>query len=550
MQQAQIMAPPQREQAPTHNLPAQLTPLIGRVQEVAAACTLLRRPEVRLATFTGTGGIGKTRLALQIAEELLDVFADGVYFVSLAPLSDPELVLPTLTQTLGLKEMGNQSLLDLLKAYLRNKHLLLFLDNFEQVVTTAPLLVELLRTCPYLKILVTSRTLLRVSGEHEFTVSPLAVPDLSQLPVPEALSQYAAVALFLQRAQALRPDFRMTSANAPTIAEICVRLDGLPLALELAAARIKLFSPQALLIRLGQRLQVLTSGTRDAPARQQTLRNTIEWSYNLLDASERRLFRQISVFVGGCTLHAVEAVCVALGDEAGAVLNGAASLIDKNLLQQIEQDEEEPRFVMLETLREFGLECLTTSGETEATRHAHAAYYLQLAEEAVPKWFGPEQKAWFDRLEREHDNLRAALNWLLEQGEERESIEMALRLGVALWYFWLIRFHRSEGQDFLERALARSKGITVTVRAKALWAAGNLAGYRGDFARGEVLCQESLALFREVRDTVGIGSGVTPYYQTTPEVNDLPLDNTRLQIRWKAHSQDWNASVWHCRPHQ
>jgi predicted ATPase len=264
MQHSKIIPLPQQEQAPKHNLPVQLTSLLGREQEVAAACALLGRPEVRLVTLTGTGGVGKTRLALQIAEEVLDDFADGVSFVSLAPLSDPELVLPTITQTLGLKEMGNQSLLDLLKVYLRQKHLLFLLDNFEQVVTAAPLLVELLQTCPHLNILVTSRTLLHVSGEHEFLVPPLAVPNLKLLAEREVLAQYAAVALFLQRAQALKPDFQLTGANAHAIAEICVRLDGLPLAIELAAARIKLLSPHALLARLSQRLQVLTSGTQGA----------------------------------------------------------------------------------------------------------------------------------------------------------------------------------------------------------------------------------------------------------------------------------------------
>jgi predicted ATPase/DNA-binding CsgD family transcriptional regulator len=492
---------------PPSNLPVPLTPLVGREQERAAVCGLLRRPEVRLLTLTGTGGIGKTRLGLAVANDLLADYADGVYFVNLAPIGDPALVIPTIAQALDVKETAGRLLLELLRAFLREKHLLLVLDNFEQVPSAAVQVAELLATCPQLKAVVTSRTVLRVGGEQAFTVPPLAVPDPQCLPDVVALSQYESVALFLQRAQALKPEFQLTRATAPVVAKICARLEGLPLAIELAAARITLLPPQALLSRLGQRLAVLTTGTRDAPARQQTLRQTIEWSYHLLDESEQRLFRQLSVFVGGCTLQSVEAVCGALGDEAGSVLDGVASLIDKNLLQQMEQ-EEEPRFFMLETIREYGLERLAASKEIEATMHAHAAYYLQLAEEAAQNWFGPEQKAWFDRLEREQDNLRTALHWLPERGAERERVEMALRLGIALWYFWLERFHRSEGRTFLERALATSQGVSVAVRAKALWVAGNLAGWLGDFDRGEMLCQESLALFRQVGDTAGVGRAV------------------------------------------
>src|SRR5216683_2583602 len=351
-----------------HNLPVPLTPLIGREQEVVAACAFLRRPQVRLLTFTGTGGVGKTRLALAVVTELLDDFTDGVCFVSLAPISDPTLVLPTMARALDLKEMSEQPLSDLLKAFLRDKHLLLLLDNFEQVVAAAPVLTDLLAACPELKILVTSRATLRITGEHEFSVPPLAVPDLKHLPELETLSQYAAIALFMQRAQAIKPDFQLTKANVPALAEVCARLDGLPLAIELAAARIKLLPPKALLARLGQRLVLLTSGARDAPARQQTLRSALQWSYNLLTADEQQLFRRISVFVGGCTLEAAEAVCQTDGEQASSVLEGVASLLDKSLLQQTEQEGEEPRLVMLETIREYGLEALEASGEMEATR--------------------------------------------------------------------------------------------------------------------------------------------------------------------------------------
>jgi predicted ATPase/DNA-binding CsgD family transcriptional regulator len=489
------------------NLPTQLTPLLGREQEVAAICTLLRRPEVRLVTLTGVGGVGKTCLSLQVATDLLDVFADGICFVSLAPVSDPDLVVPTIAQVLGLKEGGDQSLLELLKVCLRDKHLLLLLDNFEYVVAAAPRLSELLMACLHLKILVTSRAVLHLRGEYEFTVPPLALPDLTHLPEREVLSQYAAVSLFLQRAQAAKPDFQMTPTNARAIAEICVRLDGLPLAIELAVARIKLLPPQALLTRLSQRLQVLTSGAQDAPERQQTLRNTIAWSYHLLDAQEQRLFRQLSVFVGGCTLEALEAMCATLGngDRAGQVLDGVASLINKSLLQQTEQEGEESRLIMLETIREYGLEVLAANGEIEVTRQAYATYYLTLVEETKPEFGGSQQQAvGLEQLEREYDNLRAAMQWSLEQGEATHSMEMALRLGGALRQFWLVRGYWSEGQNFLQRALAESEGVTVSVRAKALNAAANLALKQCNYEQGEALAEKSLALYRKLGDTAGL----------------------------------------------
>jgi len=317
-----------------HNLPIQPTPFIGREKEVAAVAARLCHEEVRLVTLTGPGGTGKTRLALQVTAEVSDRFADGAFFVDLAPLSDPELVIPAAAQVLGIKEIGGQPLLELLKASLREKRLLLLLDNFEQVVQAARPVAELLATCPHLKLLVTSRMALHVRAEQEFAVPPLALPDLKRLPDLVALSQYEAVALFIQRARAVQSDFQVTNASAPAVAEICVRLDGLPLAIELAAARSKLFSPQALLARLTPRLAVLAGGARDAPARQQSLRDTIAWSYQLLDEPEQRLFRCLSIFAGGCPLEAAEAVWTALGGEAAQVADSAASLIDKSLLHQ------------------------------------------------------------------------------------------------------------------------------------------------------------------------------------------------------------------------
>src|SRR5438876_2376762 len=493
-----------------HNLPAQATPLIGRKQEIQAVCALLRRPEVHLVTLMGTGGVGKTRLGLEVAADLLDEFADGAYFVPLAPISDPDLVVPTIAQVLGIKETGERPLLDLLKAYLRDKHMLLLLDNFEQILLAVTELSNLLADCLHLKVLVTSRAVLHIRGEHEFPVPPLALPDLTHLPGSEALAQYAAVALFLQCAQAARPDFQVTSANALVIAEICVRLDGLPLAIELAAARIKLLPPQALLARLDHRLQVLTSGAWDAPVRQQTLRNTLAWSYDLLDAEEQRLFRRLCVFAGGCTLEAVEGLSTALGERPAEVLDGVASLMDKSLLRQVEREGQEPRLLMLETIREYGLEVLASAGEMESTRRAHAAYYLRLSEDAELELGGPQQTVWLERLEQEHDNLRAALQWSLVQAEgegareDGRSREIALRLGGALRVFWVVHGHISEGRHFLERALAAREGSEASVRAMALNVTGHLAIIQSAYERAEPLCKESLALYRELEDQPGI----------------------------------------------
>jgi len=365
---------------------------------------------VRLLTLLGVGGIGKTRLAIQVATQLRERFADGVCFVSLAPISDPSLVISSIAYEVGLQEAGAQPLVETIKAWLRDKQFLLLLDNFEQIVSAAPLLEDLLAACPRLIILVTSQEVLRLSAEQLFPVPSLTFPDLATLTEQEDLGQYTAVSLFIQRAQALKPDLQLTPANARTIAEICVRLDGLPLAIELAAARIRVLPPQALLIRLAQRLQVLTGGSHTLPQRQQTLRNTIQWSYDLLNTEEQRLFRRLSVFVGGCTLSAAEAVCGRSSDASvgigSSVLDGVASLIDKSLLYQTEQEGEEPRLAMLETIREFGLECLERQGELEDARRAHAHYYLMLVEQAEPHLLGPEQLLWLDRLEQELDNMR------------------------------------------------------------------------------------------------------------------------------------------------
>ncbi len=485
---------------------------------MTAVQQLLLREDVRLVTLTGPGGTGKTRLGLQVSAELSDSFADGVFFVNLAPISDPALVLPTIAETLGLRSIGEQSLLERLREELRQKQMVLLLDNFEQVVNVAEQVADLLVSCPHLKILVTSREVLHVRAEHEFSVPPLPLPDAKNLPDLATLSNNAAVALFVQRAQAVKSDFQLTNANAHAIVEMCARLDGLPLAIELAAARVKLLPPQALLARMSQRLAVLTGTSRDLPTRQQTLRNAISWSYNLLDAAEQRLFRRLSVFVGGCTLQAIEAIYTVLDneDEAGQVLDRVASLVDKSLLQQVEQEGEEPRFVMLETIREYGLERLASNGEMEGVRQAHAMYYLQLAEEAEPHLKGAEQAGWFARLEQERKNLRTALSWLLEgvrmkaQAKEgREQSEHALRLCVALFPFWYNHGYFKEAWSFLEQALDLREDVVAALRARLLYNAGFLLWHLDDLVGTEALTGESLTLYRELEDSAGAARALT-----------------------------------------
>jgi predicted ATPase/DNA-binding CsgD family transcriptional regulator len=485
----------------THALPVSLTSLIGREQEVQAIHALLSHPDVRLLTLTGTAGVGKTRLALEVARELVHDFADGVHVVSLAPISDPAFVISTIAHSIGLTENGSQPLLERLKISQRDKQRLLLLDNFEHVIEASPLLAELLEACPALKLLVTSREVLRLQAEHQFAVPPLALPDSKRLPDDRSLAHVPAVHLFIQRAQAIRSDFQLTTDDAATIAEICIRLDGLPLAIELAAARVKVLSLRALLARLEHRLQLLTGGARDLPERHQTLRNTIQWSYDLLSQQEQRLFRRLAVFVGGCTLEAAEALCSMLGDGGTSVLEGVASLLDKSLLQRMEQRHGEPLLMMLETLREYGLEALAANEELETIRQAHATYYLGLAEEAEPEWEGPKQAVWSERLEREHDNVRAAMVWSLQRGEIDRDWEPALRLGGALRRFWQVRGYLSEGRAFLEKVLAGSVEIVSAGHVKALIAMGHVAVLQDDYDRVDAVCQESLPLCQQLGDT-------------------------------------------------
>jgi predicted ATPase/DNA-binding SARP family transcriptional activator len=488
-----------------NNLPAQATPLVGREMEVSAVCKLLRRHEVRLVTLTGPGGTGKTRLGLQAAADLLDEFESGVCFVELAPIKDPKLVATTIAQALGVRELGDIPLLQRLKEYLREKHFLLCLDNFEHVLEAAPLVAELLAAASRLKVLVTSRAVLRVRGEHELQVPPLALPDLAPLPPPEGLLRYAAVELFVQRATAVRADFGITEANGRAVAEICARLDGLPLAIELAAARAKSLSPPSLLARLGNGLKLLTGGPRDLPARQHTLRNTIAWSYDLLDEDEQTLFRRLAVFVGGFTLEAAESVGDAQGDLATDVLDGVASLVDKSLLCRQEVAGDEPRFRMLETVRAFALERLGETAEEDGVRRSHVACFLALAERIGPLCTGAEQAIWLDRLAREIDNIRAALAWCRSSGETQTG----LRLWYALNGFWHRRGYRSEGYacaaDLL--ALPEAGGGRMT-RANVLCGAGRLGFHLGEYGQARVLHEQGLAIYQEIGHEPGIASSL------------------------------------------
>jgi len=494
----------QAEPRPT-NIPAQRTGFVGREREIAAAKELLLREDVRLVTVTGPGGIGKTRLAVEVANGLVERFPGGIHFVPLSPLSDPDLIVSVIVKTLGIREAGGQSPLETLKKNLQDSSrapMLFLLDNFEHLIQAAPIVAELLAIGPSLRILVTSRAALHLYGEHEFPVPPLALPDPRSMPSVELLSKFPAVALFVQRAVAARPDFKLTRENAPAVTEICTRLDGLPLAIELAAARIKVLSPSAMRTRLASRLQLLTGGARDLPQRQQTLRAAMDWSYDLLNVAEQKLLRRLSVFVGGCNLEGVEAVCDTKTDLDLDLLDGMASLVDKSLMQQAEQTKGESRFVMLETVREYALEKLVGSGEEASTKRAHAAYCLVLAEEVSTEQSDAKGAEWLQHFASEYDNFRAGLEWLTETGDA----EWGLRLGAALFRFWEMREYLTEGRERLGKLLKLAGAAAPTKgRARALFAAGVLAGVQGDYASAESLVGESRDITRKLHDMQGVG---------------------------------------------
>lgn len=510
-----IVVPPQ---VPSHPLPTPLTTLIGREWEVMTVRTTLLHSAVRLLTLTGPPGIGKTRLGLQVASEIQSSFADGVVFVALAPISDATFVAATIMRALGIKDTGNQSLLAQLKAYLRAKQLLLVLDNFEHVLPAAPLIAELLEAAPHLKVMATSRALLQLYGEHEFVTPPLALPDLSHLPTPEKLTRYAAVDLFVQRARAARLEFVITAENAPYVAELCVRLDGLPLAIELAAARSKMLTPAALLARLvqpagmsGTQLRLLVGGARNLSPRHRTLRNAIAWSYDLLTPTEQRLFRSLGVFAGGCTLDGLAAVVSAqlalLGEPSSLATHSwlwdtMLALVNQSLVIHVQDPDAEPRLTLLEMMREYALEQLEAHGERTTAHHAHALYYVALAERFKTASAEDNEAPLISRMELEINNLRAALRWA-----DEHDFALVLRFIIAMTDYWSQRRHLSEGRQWLEQLQTRIKAMQPPLlpHQKTDYAriSGNLAFFtwlQGDNALAQNRWEETVERWRELQN--------------------------------------------------
>jgi predicted ATPase len=484
-------------------LPVSATPLLGREQQAAAIEDLVAGQGVRLVTLTGPGGVGKSRLMVEAARRLGPGFADGVRFVELAAVSAADLVAPAIAAGLGLSTSAGQLTADL-QAYLRPRRLLLALDNFEQVIGAAPLLAELLAAAAGLVVLVTSRAVLRLSGEHEFAVPTLPAPPAGAAPDPEELRRYASVSLFTERAHAAVTGFELTAGNAAAVAEICRRLDGLPLAIELAAARVRLLPPQALASRLDQRFSVLTGGARDLPERQQTLRNTLEWSFGLLPAGEQALFARLGVFAGSFSLPAAEAVGAGSPDEGragrpGPVMDTLGALVDSSLVRP-QTGGGEPRFALLETIREYARERLREGGDWVPAHDRHAAYFLAQAEPAAADLTGLGQLAWLDRLETEHDNLWAAMSWLVDHG----PLEQAVHLSLITTRFWWLRGHVAEyarlGDDFV----AGSKDLPPYQHALALTQAGFIFIGNGDPARAQAVFEQSLPLYRQDKERLAV----------------------------------------------
>lgn len=498
----QEFPPPRTLETPT-NLPAQLTEFIGRKRETDEVAALVRRS--RLLTLTGPGGTGKTRLALQVAALLRSEFAAGAFFVDLSALTDPALIPTTIAAALNVSEQPDRTVLASLQAHLRDLRMLLVLDNFEQLQDGAPLVGQLLEAAPQLVILVTSREVLHLRGEQEYPVPPLGLPDAASVAHLDTLTQYDAVALFIRRAQAARPNFEIDNTSAPAVAGICSRLDGLPLAIELAAARVKLLDPEAILHRLEGSLSLLTSTSRDLSERQRTLRGAIDWSHNLLDPTERIMFRRLGVFVGGCSLERAQSICEAGGKVEIDMLDGVSSLIDKSLLRRLDNAEGELRVGMLETVRDYALEQLTQSADWDPVRHAHEDLFSSMAHEAAAEIMGPNQKAWTGRLETDRDNLRAALQRLADDGRTEQALEM----GAALWRFWQQRGNLAEGRATLEQLLSRPDAATPTPgRARALAGLGGLAYWQSDMDAAGRAYDEGLEIQRTLDDPPGLAEAL------------------------------------------
>jgi predicted ATPase/serine/threonine protein kinase len=506
-----------RASAPARSaLPAQVTSFIGRDHEVGRVKELLA--ESRIVTLTGPAGTGKSRLALHVAAQVEDSFEHGAFLVPLAPLSDAALLASAIAQAIGVAETPRGPVLDGLKDVLRERSMLLVLDNFEHIVAAAPVLSDLLAACPQVRALVTSRVRLRVTGEYELPVPPLQVPRRRGDRYATSLLECASVALFVDRARAVRPDFVLDDASGDAVGEICRRLDGLPLAIELAAARTKLFAPQALLSRLDRRFDLLTAGPSDRPERHRTLRQAIAWSYELLDADQQAYFRRLAVFAGGCSLDSAAEVCNADRPLDTDAIDGVAALVDHSLVRREEMADGEPRFFMLETIREYAQELLAEASEIDGTRRAHAHHFLAFAEEADHALLGPDQGRWLDRLDLERTNLRAALAWAEQTGE----IEIGLRIATAIWRFWLGRGYMRSGRERFERLLAAPPGMVAPrLRARALHGLATIAHNQGDSRSARTYLEECIALWREVGDDEGLAHALNNLAWVARELSDF-----------------------------